>query len=453
MECKSCVRTDIGNNFFYCDLLNLRSGLGLAWVEIALYVPWGTLAVIIANEFVAHATWRYVYYTAIIYAGVSLIGAILLYFPPARPRNDLDKSRLQEFKELDFIGILLFAGGLTVFLIGISWAGSAGHAWNSVSVICPIVVGAIIFISAFAYDFTFRGQNAFFPFHLFSRIRDFSVLLVIVFVAGMIYYSMSALIPQATLYCFTSDPIQIGVILLPNGIGQTVGAAVPLAILHWTRKIKLGIVLGVIVQTLFIALCAYPLPFNKAGWMGIQFFAQSTFPWVRSFCLVNAGLHVKQWELGQAVGIIGTFGSIGGSVGNTIFTTILNGVVNGQIGPRVSAAAIANGFDPSNLTALIPAVIENAVGVPEAFANIPGVTPSVQAATSQAFKEAYAYAFNRVFYSTIPFGIVALAAALLVRDGSKYLTNHTSIHLEKDILQRGKFEENTSKQEGSIPQQ
>lgn len=37
---------------------------------------------------------------------------------------------------------------------------------------------------------------------------------------GMIYFSMSALLPQGSLYIFTSDPIQIGLIALPNGIVQ-----------------------------------------------------------------------------------------------------------------------------------------------------------------------------------------------------------------------------------------
>lgn len=36
----------------------------------------------------------------------------------------------------------------------------------------------------------------------------------------MIFYSMSALLPQGSLYIFTSDPIEIGYIALPNGLLQ-----------------------------------------------------------------------------------------------------------------------------------------------------------------------------------------------------------------------------------------
>ncbi len=39
-----------------------------------------------------------------------------------------------------------------------------------------------------------------------------------------------------------------------------------------------------------------------------------------------------------------------------------------------------------------------------------------------------------VFYSTIPFGILALVAAWFVRDPSHLLNNHVAIHQEKEVL-------------------
>ena len=36
----------------------------------------------------------------------------------------------------------------------------------------------------------------------------------------MTFYSMMALLPQASLYIFTSDAMEIGYIALPNGIVQ-----------------------------------------------------------------------------------------------------------------------------------------------------------------------------------------------------------------------------------------
>jgi hypothetical protein len=41
--------------------------------------------------------------------------------------------------------------------------------------------------------------------------------------------------------------------------------------------------------------------------------------------------------------------------------------------------------------------------------------------------------------ASIPFGVLALLAAAVVRDPSKYFTNHVEIHLNKKV--GGKYEE------------
>jgi hypothetical protein len=329
----------------------------------------------------------------------------------------------------------LYVAGLVVLLVGLSWAGDPGHPWNSASVIAPIVLGVLVFLCCFAYDWTFaRTSDAFAPIQLFVRFREYTVLLIVVFVAGMVFYSMSALLPQATFYVFTNDPIQIGITTLPNGFGQLLGSTIMTSLLHKTKHPKNHILVAIFLQTLFTGLYAYALPSHKGAWMAFQLFGQGCFPWITVCTLVNAGLHVRQTDLGTAVGLIGVFRSLGGSVGNTVFGSILRGVLNGQLAPRIASAAIANGYKAANLDELVPAVIDNAVGVPNAFANIPGVTPAIEAATLTAFRSAYAYAFQRVFYSTIPFGVVALVAAFFIADSTKYMTNHTSIEMEKHVL-------------------
>ncbi len=112
-----------------------------------------------------------------------MIGTILFYYPPPRPQYDFQKSRWQQIKEVDYVGFALYTGGLTVFLIGLTWAGTAGHPWKSASVIAPIIVGLLTLVACFIYDFTVPKQP-FFPLSLFRQVREFTVLLVVVFVAG-----------------------------------------------------------------------------------------------------------------------------------------------------------------------------------------------------------------------------------------------------------------------------
>ena len=423
---------------------NLRySGLGLAWTEGALHIPWGALAVLLGQLFVLRATWRWVYYISCIYAAISLVGTAIFYHPPSRPRHDDSMSRWQEFRELDFVAMFLYAAGLTSFLLGLSWAGSAAHPWRSVSVIVPIIVGALGFIACFVYDFTIRERSQkhiMFPRALLARVRKYSVSLIVIFVAGMVYYSMSALLPQATIYIFTSDPIKIGVTLLPNGLGQMTGACIVPLFLHRTKHPKWYILVAITVQTLFTGLYAYGVNFHKAAWMAFQYFGQGCFALITITTVFNAGLWVEPAELGITVGLLGTFRSMGGSVGNAIFGTILRTSASRELATRIAAAATAHGYR-GNLTDLLTAVIDAGNGVPNTFSALGGgISKTLEAACLHAFKEAYASAFRMVFFSTIPFGVIALCAALFIKDASELMTSQVQVRLQRDVLKRGRRE-------------
>jgi hypothetical protein len=49
-------------------------------------------------------------------------------------------------KVLDLIGVILFVGGITVLLLGISWGGVT-YPWKSARVIVPILIGAFTLVA------------------------------------------------------------------------------------------------------------------------------------------------------------------------------------------------------------------------------------------------------------------------------------------------------------------
>lgn len=231
---------------------------------------------------------------------------------------------------------------------------------------------------------------------------------------------------------FTNDATEIGIIALPGGIAETlIGVGLTLSARH-IGHLKLIVIVGLSIQTIATACFAAVIPYNRAGWMALQFFGLGMFQVTTSVCYVIAGLNIPLRQLGLASGLIGTFRSAGGSVGNAVFNTILNSVANDQVPKRISAAAISHGYDPKNMALLIPAAINNADGVPNAFKGVPGVTPALQVAVLKAFREAYAVAFRRVFWATIPFGVIAVICACFIEDPSKYLTNHTAVHMKSE---------------------
>lgn len=194
-------------------LPNKYRGMGLAWTEFNLS-SWAIPGTLLANAMISNATWRIMFYVAIGYGVFSFIGTLFVYFPPSHPRPD-GKTKWQEFKELDFIGAILFVTGLVVFLFGLNSGGNT-YAWGAAGTVAPLVLGLIVFIAAFVYDFTV-AKDPLFPWYLFSSFREFSSLIVLVFVAGMVFFAASALNAQTILYLHTPDPIKIGIYSLPSG--------------------------------------------------------------------------------------------------------------------------------------------------------------------------------------------------------------------------------------------
>lgn len=410
---------------------NQDSGIGLGWTEFCISFPWGIAGVLLANELYEHATWRWIFYVAIIYSGVVIIGTATFYFPPSRPQNDYDKTRWQEFKELDFIGLFLFATGLTLFLVGLAYLG--GSTYSKTLVASTTVVGGLVLISAFLYDFLIP-KNPIFPFPLFAMFREFTIHLLILFIAGMIWQTVTTWAPQATLYLFTHDTIQLGLIQMPNNWSGILGGWIIPSLVHKVKHIRYQIIFALILQTVFTACYAVVLPGHKWAWSVFQLFGQCCFTWVTTLAYVSSGLFVPQEELGVSAGLIGTFRSAGGSVGNTVFSTILTSILNKQLVPRITEAALSTGFPSHQLTELIPAVIETGEGIPDAFSNIPAATSAVIEATTQAFRDTYSHAFKVVFLSTIPFGVVAIVAAWFLKDASHLLNNKVAVHQEKEVL-------------------
>jgi len=187
------------------------------------------------------------------------------------------------------------------------------------------------------------------------------------------------------------------------------------------------------MQTLFFGLAALITPHNINWLMAVQFLAMLPFGWITLNCYTTASLHVPQRDLGVAIGLIGTFRSLGGAIGSVIFSSIFSQISAKQVVSRITDVATNANISPDAIPALIEAIELTLVGVPGQAATVPSVSSSVFAQCTEAARLGYAYGFRITWLTSIPFGVIAMACAMAVRDPSKYFTNHVEIHLEKEI--------------------
>ena len=156
------------------------------------------------------------------------------------------------------------------------------------------------------------------------------------------------------------------------------------------------------------------------------------FGWITLLCYTTASVNVPQKDLGVAIGLIGTFRSLGGSVGSVIFSSIFGQTSAKQVATRIANTAIDSGVSPKVIPDLIGAVIETLVGVPGQAAKS-GMSTTIFNQCVTAARYGYAYGFRITWLASIPFGIIALLCAVAVRDPSKYFTNHVEIRLNEKI--------------------
>jgi hypothetical protein len=54
--------------------------------------------------------------------GIALILQVVFYWPPSfRQLHGNERTRMQELKRVDWVGMFLMVAGLLLFLLGISW--------------------------------------------------------------------------------------------------------------------------------------------------------------------------------------------------------------------------------------------------------------------------------------------------------------------------------------------
>lgn len=399
---------------------------------------------VLANAVARYASWRWIYYICIMQSFVAFKATALLYWPVSRPRGDFDKNRWQQIKDLDYIGIFSITGGLILLTSGLTWGGNT-FPWDSVGSILPILLGLVSIIGGLAYDFTL-ARNPMMPLSLFwpHRFRPYVAILVVLFVSGMNFHAMSALLPMGTALMFTTDGTVKGIMSLPNTIMQLVaGVIFPLfahkvpCYIPWLT-IKWQLVFGMFCQALFLGFSARAVnPNNQYAYAFLPGFGVPGFTWVTILSYAITALHVPHSQLGTAIGFLATFRSTGGAVGNALFGTLFNRLAERNTLRAVRDACQRLDLCP-NATAvdalLAETIAYNMGGGATATINgnngtLAGVAPAVRDVLQAALRGAYGEAMQVIFLATIPLSVMALVCSLWIEDPTPYMNNHVQFRM------------------------
>ncbi|KAK5689220.1 hypothetical protein LTR17_026422 [Elasticomyces elasticus] len=387
------------------------AGIFFTSFEFACFGP------VLAQVFVSNTSsgWRVSYYINIAVSAMSVVCFYFFYHPPTFDLLHEDRTKMQQLKRQDFVGLTLFTGGLILFIMGLSWGGTS-YPWDSAHVIATIVVGFLTLVAFVLWDAYGHHGDPLLPLHLFKT-RGYLAMVLTAMVGSCVYYSMNVLWPQQIAYLFTGSTTHKGWLACVVGgsclIGQVIGAV----LCQYIKKSRYILIGGTLCLLSFSAAMVSIKPGEEAKGVGLMFMACFSVGIVETCSLALAPLALPSEDIGAALGALGSIRSGGAAVATAIYVTILSNKLTQYVPQYVTPAALSAGLPETSLVDLFTALTAGD------FTTVPGITPEIIAAVGAANASAAAKAFQYVWYAVVAFACVAVIAACLTVNYGEYLTD------------------------------
>lgn len=306
------------------------------------------------------------------------------------------------------------------------------YPWSSAHVVAPIVLAFVCFIALGFWEVYANLKYPILPPKLFKKWRDFTALLVVCFVAGMLYYSMNVLWPRQSTLLFlnSNDTIIRGVYANMVSFGTIIAGWYCAGVMPWIGHERWQLVAFITAQTALIGSMASIGVNDKAQAIAtvVIVAACNLPPSPLSFGMVSLGLD-DQNDIGVAVGLISTFRLIGGAVATSIYVSLYTSRYASNIGPTLQRMIAGTGFTGS-FSSLLSAT---ALNTQAAYAKVPGINPQTIQSAMMAVKVSYVGAFRLVYLVAIAFGVCAISSALSTRSVKKSnKSNAQAVRLETE---------------------
>lgn len=419
--------TQLSFSFIIGELIPMKwRFLGNAYLYMYA-IPFSGLAPIIAQSFVTHtvAGWRWCFYVMIILNGLSLASYLVFYHPPTFNMLNGRRSRAAMVTRFDYVGTVLFTGGLVVFLLGLSWGGNL-YPWSSPAVIATIVVGAVTLVAFGLYETYMPIPEPLVPMHIF-RNKGWTASTMLLSIGASVYYAFSIVWPQMASTVYGASGMRLGWMscIVPGAItlGQIIGGVLA----KWIGHTKYQTMFVITTGGALLAAVAAATPDNINLTIGLLICGCFFIGWNESVTLVFAGMCLTdQKEIGMAVGLAGSVRSAVSTLATTIYTVVLSNRLSSTISNIAVPAILAAGLPPSSLDALLASLAAGGDGIGIVDV-VPGATQAIVNIARQAYKDAALAAFKTVFLTSIAFTGIGMVVSFWAPNVQTLMTDQVAV--------------------------
>ncbi|KAH8198323.1 hypothetical protein TruAng_007525 [Truncatella angustata] len=333
-----------------------------------------------------------------------LIAAILcfvVYNPP--PFENQQFTTTEKLAKLDWIGYLLLAAGLVLFSVGLSYSQNP-YQWNDPHVSATFAVGLVLFLCLIGYETYIKKDG----------IAYFAANNYLIFQIGTLYESDALIV--ATRYC---------IMLISASLGALAAGWYCAA---YKRVRWIAVAAFVIFLIFFICMATSNTGSSNAVWfypvlLGVGLGMTLT-------TLVTAAqLSTPPELIAEASGLMLSARSLGGTIAIAIYNALFNNEI-AHMGENIASAAISDGLSSEYVEDFVTVLSAQSKNQTALLA-IPGVTPQIVEAGTQALLDTYVQAFRHVYIAAACFVAVAAILASFLFDPQQEFNMHIDAPIEK----------------------
>ncbi|PYI06454.1 putative efflux pump antibiotic resistance protein [Aspergillus sclerotiicarbonarius CBS 121057] len=197
---------DVLSEVIVADITTLQERalyIGLLSIPMAAGSILGPILGALFSEYV---DWRWIGWINLPIIAIAVLLAI--FFMRLKPVTDSFRTQLAR---LDWLGIVLFTIGCTVFTLPLSWAGNM-YLWRSWQTIVPLVIGVFVLVGFAVYES--RPESPVFPYRIF-RSRTAQMSLIGSFIHGLVLYTLLMYLPLFFQAVYLESALKSAITMLP----------------------------------------------------------------------------------------------------------------------------------------------------------------------------------------------------------------------------------------------
>ena len=348
------------SQIIFTDIVPLRQRPKYFSVVLGAWALGTVVGPFIGGLLVEKTNWRWCFYINFPFCAIGF--PMVLFLIPLRTAKTTLNAKLLR---VDWLGGLLFVGGLTSFLVAITWGG-VQLAWTSWRVLVPLAVGLAVMFSAIAWE-RYGATEPFLPhclFHTSSAIAAYVCALL----QGLLLFTALYYLPFYLTSILSKSPIQSGLNLFPATCLVLPGSAVVSILITRLGHFRIFAWLGWIISTV------------GAGLLILLDEHTRTWYWALALAIFGLGMgmilssvnfatqaNANLRDAGRAAACYAFMRSLGMAIGVAVSGSVFQNLMSDhlqQLGLETSIAKDAEAFVPvlRRLEATNPAAADYVLG-------------------------------------------------------------------------------------------